>query len=365
MRSNDLLKLFDEHKTAVADVLARMVIVVPALPGTGAETAIGDYAKALLKVARAYASTRPFKRGLSAVLHEALTLKEEEHTSGVLELARFALYDGRHRLCLMFMRPDDLDDGVHRGSRVAFSRDEPLTEHNSVPIRHVTVPRFLDSGVGSRTLIEVGMNERDLKMWNEFQLKTGDVDADARVYHQVCARMFEIPTRLHVRQPRGGTRHVLVDNRVPIPLEVARYGSIRIERTTRIESARFPTSTIVLAALGVDIRLRPGWEGRMDLGTTFKVGDRTHIVLTEPTRDNWRRLMRDVIDCDSRFTMDSLEEALQHPLEELLRVSNDDIENANVAEVVYLLARVVRYAERSGQSDLTLDALIKHVTGST
>lgn len=333
--------------------------------------------RSMLQVAKKRVGRALSRKRLHDTLYEAFYLapiKDASHD--LLDLPRFAMMEGRLRLCRILMSPYDLACGVQCGCRVALSSAAPVTPYNSAPIRRRHSGAILMSNAPDEVVLVDARQRRP-----HFSLETAnhleaiavhkfaeDVDAEARqlALISIVQRMYSFPFRVKVSDSRMGVRHhVLIDNVVPLPTKVARLRNLDICVTQRLPSVKYPETTLILEALGIPIMPRYDWKARINptLAAVSNHSDksdatsRTHFVVQERSLRAWKHVLYDLVVPVRGLTLESLRELPMHPIEELTRVHEREIEECPCEQAVYLLARVIKWAASAERDELSFAKL--------
>lgn len=259
---------------------------------------------------------------------------------------RFAIHDGDFQLCVSFAAIADLPRLAPRGCRVVAEEGLPITNLTSALRRRDEVNHCLEFDLQAvpPTVVEREGRER------RFEADPTDADAE----EDIVERFMRIPVsvRLAIDQKR-----VTFDNRVAVPHRVFEEGVLRIDRSTRFERTRFPRSSDALGVMGVTTTKD---EGRL-AGTLMRPRDSGSVRPVD-----WENIVHSVASVDPRITPEMARRALRsvpmHPFSELAMVRKTDVdEDREGARSLYLLARVVQFAEQIEFRALSFDALLDAV----
>lgn len=271
---------------------------------------------------------------------EGLTLTKSNSDADVYNIPQLALSDGSVQPCLTFFKfgVDEPSDTPHiRGFRVACNDWAEVSSTNSVLRRYTKCQEYLN--------IRHDGNVEHVNSSTSSIKTLGSID-------EIRKHMFRIPVQLYVSTDIA----VVIDNRVEIPNKVwfdARYGTIH--RNTHLKSCQWPGGTKTLKAFGVDVQLKKGWETKLIRGKHIVNGEDIGFRIDAPSMEDWQYILEELVNVpfDSNQLLYGLKSISYHPLLELDSITVKDIEDGDPLAIIYLLARVVAFAE----TDSSLTAL--------
>ncbi len=91
---------------------------------------------------------------------------------------------------------------------------------------------------------------------------------------------------------------------------------------------------------------------------------RIHFAVQDIGPACWKHILYTLLVPVDGLTLASLREVPMHPMEELIRLEKQEIQESTPEEAIYLLARIIKYADSTGRDDMSFSELAKPLHGA-